>query len=294
MSNDAQETARTQFVQVGDVRFAYRRFGRPGGLPLLFLNYWAANMEDWDPKVTNGFAAKRDVILVDNAGVGGSTGETPSTVAAMTKDCVDFCRALDLKSFDVVGFSLGGMIAQQLAFEYPDMIGRMMLLGTGPRGGEGMTFTELSAEEQPDPVAFLLGAFFSPSEASQTAGREYMKRLESRKNDRDLPVSRDSAVAQLAAIREWGTIPATERYATLKRITHPTLIVHGNKDIVVIPINAFILEEHLPNAQLIMYPDSSHGAFYQHRKAFPEHVKIFLSDGDSVVPEQDSIKSSVA
>ena len=157
-----------------------------------------------------------------------------------------------------------------------------------------MTFTELSAEEQADPVALLLAAFFSPSEASQAAGREYMKRLESRKNDRDLPVSRDSAVAQLAAIREWGAIPATGRYATLKSITHPTLIVHGNKDIVVTPINAFIMEEHLPKAQLIMYPDSSHGSFYQHRKAFLEQVKIFFSEGDSVEAGQNSIKSSVA
>jgi pimeloyl-ACP methyl ester carboxylesterase len=212
----------------------------------------------------------------------------------MTKHCVAFCRALGLKQIHVVGFSLGGMIAQQLAIEHPQLAGRLILLGTGPRGGEDMTFTELSAEEQADPVAFLLAAFFSPSEASQAAGREYIKRLESRKNDRDLPVSRDSAVAQLAAIREWGTIPATGRYATLKSITHPTLIVHGNKDIVVTPINAFILEEHLPNAQLIMYPDSSHGAFYQHRKAFLEQVKIFFSDGDSVEADQDSIKSSVA
>jgi pimeloyl-ACP methyl ester carboxylesterase len=170
MSNDTHETARTQFVQVDDFRLAYRRFGRRGGLPLLFLNYFAANMDDWDPKVTNGFAAERDVILVDNAGVGGSTGETPSTVAAMTKDCVDFCRALDLKSFDIVGFSLGGMIAQQLAFEYPDMIRRMILLSTGPRGGEGMTFTELSPDELADPVALLMNAFFTPSEASKAAG----------------------------------------------------------------------------------------------------------------------------
>jgi pimeloyl-ACP methyl ester carboxylesterase len=155
-----------------------------------------------------------------------------------------------------------------------------------------MTFTELSAEEQADPVAFLLAAF-SSSEASQAAGREYIRRLESRKNDRDHSVSRDSAVAQLAAIREWGTIPAPGRYAILKSITYPTLIVHGNKDIVLIPINAFILAEHLPNTQLIMYPDSSHGTFYQHRKAILEQVKIFLSDGDSGVPDQDSIKSSV-
>jgi pimeloyl-ACP methyl ester carboxylesterase len=137
-----------------------------GGAESLFSGRWGALKRvarrrdphgDWDPKVTNGFAAERDVILVDNAGVGGSTGETPSTVAAMTKDCVDFCRALDLKSFDVVGFSLGGTIAQQLAFEYPDLIRRMILLGTGPRGGEGMTFTELSPDELADPVALLQG-----------------------------------------------------------------------------------------------------------------------------------------
>ena len=139
-----------------------------------------------------------------------------------------------------------------------------------------MTFTELSPEEQADPVAFLLGAFFSPSEASQAAGRAYLKRLESRREDRDRSVSRDSAVAQLEAIKEWGSIPASGRYATLKDITHPALVVHGNKDVVVAPINALILAEHLPNAQLIVYSDSSHGAQYQHARLFLAHVKLFL------------------
>jgi pimeloyl-ACP methyl ester carboxylesterase len=273
------QTAPTQFVEAKGIHFAYRRFGKPGTIPLLFLAYFNSNMDSWDPDVTNSLAADHEVILFDNAGVGASGGKTPYTVPEMTRHCVAFCRALGLKQIHVVSFSLGGMIAQQLALEHPQLVGRLLLLGTGPRGGEGMTFTELSPEEQADPVAFLLGAFFSPSEASQAAGREYIERLESRKNNRDLPVSRDSAVAQLAAIREWGTIPATGRYATLKSITHPTLIVHGNKDIVVTPINAFILEEHLPNAQLIMYPDASHGAFYQHRKAFLEHVKIFFDSG---------------
>lgn len=276
MSNDTHETARTQFVQVGDVRFAYRRFGRLGGLPLLLLNYWAANMEDWDPKVTNGFAAERDVILVDNAGVGGSTGETPSTVAAMTKDCVDFCRTLDLKSFDVVGFSLGGMIAQQLAFEYPDMIRRMILLGTGPRGGDGMTFTELSPDELADPVALLMSAFFTPTEASQAAGRAYIERLQLRVADRDAPVSMKAAGAQLEAIREWGTIPSTDRYAMLAGIHQPTLVVHGSKDIVVPPINSFLLARNMPNAKLVMYPDASHGAQSQYADDFLQQAQQSL------------------
>jgi pimeloyl-ACP methyl ester carboxylesterase len=150
------ETAPTQFVQVGDAEVAYRRFGKSGAYPLLLLNYFAANMDDWDPKVTNGFAAARDVIILDYPGIGLSSGTAPSTVAAMTRDLVAFCRALNLNSFDIVGFSLGGMIAQQLAFEFPDMVRRIILLGTGPRGGEGMTFTELSVDELDDPESLVM------------------------------------------------------------------------------------------------------------------------------------------
>jgi pimeloyl-ACP methyl ester carboxylesterase len=147
-----------------------------------------------------------------------------------------------------------------------------------------------------DPVAFLLCAFFTPSDASQAAGRQYMKRLESRTKDRDLPVSRNSAVAQLAAVREWGTIPASGRYATLQKIAHPTLIVHGNKDVVVGPLNALILAEQLPNAQLIVYSDSSHGAQYQPAVTFLQHVNLFLSEGNSQLadPASAPVKSSVA
>ena len=279
VSKYTHEAAPTQFVEADGIRYAYRRFGKAGTVPLLFLGYFNSNMDAWDPAVTNSLAADHEVILFDNAGVGASGGETPYTAAEMMAHCAALCGTLGLKSILVVGFSLGGMIAQQLALDHPDLVQRLILLGTAPRGGEGLTFTELSPEEQADPVAFLLGAFFTPSDASQAAGREYMKRLESRVKDRDLPVSRSSAVAQLAAIREWGKIPATGRYATLKNITHPTLIVHGNKDVVVPPINALILAEHLPNAQLIVYSDSSHGAQYQHARTFLEHVKLFLSEG---------------
>jgi pimeloyl-ACP methyl ester carboxylesterase len=280
MSNLTHETVPTRFVETEGIRFAYRRFGKTGTVPLLLLGYFNSNMDGWDPRVTNSLAADHEVILFDNAGVGASGGETPYTVVEMTQHCVAFCRALGLDAIHIMGFSLGGMIAQQLAVEHPRLVQRLMLLGTGPRGGEGMTFTELSAEEQADPEAFLLGAFFSPSEASQSAGREYMKRLDLRTNDRDLPVSKNSAEAQLAAIREWGTIPATGRFSTLKHIPHRTLIVHGNKDIVVAPINALILAEHLPNALLVVYSDSSHGAQYQHATLFLEHVKLFFNESD--------------
>lgn len=238
---DSHESAATQFTQVRGKRVAYRRFGRPSGYPLLLLNYFAAGMDDWDPSVTNGLAAQREIILFDNVGVASSSGETPSTVAAMEKDCVDFCNALNLKKIDVLGFSLGGMIAQQLAFQHPDMIRRMILVGTGPRGGEGMTFTELSAEEQNDPLALLMNAFFTPSGSSQAAGRAYVERLQLRKTDRDAAVSQKAAAAQLNAIREWGAVPSTDRYAMLPGTRQPTLVVHGSKDIVVIPINAFLL-----------------------------------------------------
>ena len=277
MSNATHETAPTEIVQVGGVRFAYRRFGRPGDFPLLLLNHLAATLDDWDPLLTNGLASEREVILFDNAGVGGSTGDTPPTVAAMTKDCVDFCRALDLMSFDVMGFSLGGMIAQQLAQDHPDMIRRMILLGAGPRGGEGMTFNELSVEQLGDPVALLMGAFFTPSEASQGAGRAYIEPLKLRTAGRDAPISKKAAGAQLEAIREWGAIPSTDRYAMLGRIGQPVLVVHGNKDVVVIPINALILAQHLPEAQLAMYPDASHAAQSQHAAVFLAHAGMFLN-----------------
>jgi pimeloyl-ACP methyl ester carboxylesterase len=277
MPDDVHETAPTQFVQAGDSEVAYRRFGKRGTLPVLLLNYFAANMDDWDPKITNGFAAARDVIIFDYPGIGLSSGATPSTVAAITKDIVAFCRALGLSGCDIVGFSLGGMIAQQLASEYPDMVRRMILLGTGPRGGEGMTFTELSVDELDDPESLLMFAFFTSSDASKAAGHAYIERLKLRATDRDETVSRKAAIAQLESIREWGAIPSENRFAMLSRIHQPTLVVHGNKDVVVAPINAFLLAEHLPNAQLVMYPDASHGAQSQHADIFHEHARLFLN-----------------
>jgi pimeloyl-ACP methyl ester carboxylesterase len=233
-------------------------------------------MDDWDPKITNGFAQEHDVILVDYPGIGRSSGQTPSQVAALTNACVAFCGAIGLTQFDVVGLSLGGMIAQQIAAEYPDMIRRIILLGTAPRGGEGLVFDDLSVDELDDPAALVMKAFFTQSKASQASGHAYVERLKNRVDDRDTPVSKQSALAELAALREWGVIPPSARFAMLGKIHHPALVAGGNRDVVVMPINAFLLVEHLPNAQLIMYPDASHGAQSQHAEVFLEHVKLFL------------------
>jgi pimeloyl-ACP methyl ester carboxylesterase len=279
--NFKHETAPTQFVQAEGIRFAYRRFGQRGAAPLLLLNYFAANMDHWDPKMTNGLAADHDVILIDYPGIGASSGETPSTVSAFAQACAALCRALELTQFDVVGYSLGGMVAQQLGFEHPNLVRRIVLLGTGPRGGEGMVFTDLSVDELDDIEGLVMKALFSPSETSQASGRAYLERLKLRVDDRDAPVSRHSALAQLTALKEWGVVPTTNRFAMLPKIHQPTLIVHGNKDIVVMPINALLLAEHLPNAQLIMYPDSSHAAQSQHAETFLKHVQLFFQGSDA-------------
>jgi len=279
MNSHSHETARTQFVQANSVGFAYRKFGRSGGTPLVFLPYFNGNMDSWDPAVTNGFAADREIILFDNAGVASSGGETPDSVPEMTRDFLEFLRALGLEQVDIVGFSLGGMIAQQLALDYPRLVGRLILLGTGPRGGEGMTFSELSVDEATaNPEQFLLNAFFAPTDTSQTAGKAFLRRLKNRKEDLDSPISMKSAQAQLNAIRDWGRVPPSERYASLNNIKQKALVVHGNHDQVVLPINSLILAQRLPNAQLIVYPDSAHGAQYRHGELFLKHASLFLSE----------------
>jgi pimeloyl-ACP methyl ester carboxylesterase len=276
MSEYRNTNAPNLLATAGSVQYAYRRFGSTGGSPLLLLNYFAANLDAWDPKITDGFASYREVILLDGAGIGRSNGETPSTVGATAEGCYRFCQALGLQSFDIVGFSLGGMIAQQLAYDHPDLIRRIILLGTGPRGGEGMTFTELSTEDLVDPVKLLKSAFFTPSEASQAAAEAYLARLSLRAAELDTPVSMAAASAQLNAIRGWGLIPSTDRYAMLARIHQPTLVVHGSKDIVVPPINSFLLARNMPNAKLVLYPDANHGAQSQYAEDFLQQAQQFL------------------
>jgi pimeloyl-ACP methyl ester carboxylesterase len=259
------------------IDFAYRRVGDRGGVPVVLANFLGANLDDWDPLIVDGLAADRDVITFDYPGIGGSTGAAPATVAEFAVECVGFLRAFDLTTVDFFGFSVGGMIAQQIASSNPDMIRHMILCGTGPRGGENMTFTDISLDDLKDPVGLLLKAFFTPSDASQAAGHALVDRLMRRQADRDTPVTIEAATAQLHAIVEWGEIPTTDRYAMLSTLRQPTLIVHGAHDIVVEPVNAYILAQNLPDATLLMLPDASHAAQSQHAEVFLANARLFLN-----------------
>jgi pimeloyl-ACP methyl ester carboxylesterase len=276
MANVTHNTAPTLFVEANGIRYAYRRFGAERGTPLLFLQHFRGGMDNWDPVVTDGLAQGRPVILFNNAGVASSSGETPDTIDAMGDHVAVFVKALGLKEVDVLGFSIGGYVAQSFVLRHPQLMRRLVLAGTGPRCGEPGTnprVLEVATNPVPTLEDFLF-LFFSPSEKSQAAGRAFWERRHQRK-DADPLTSPQTMKAQVAAFTEWRQ-PRGERYAELKTIKQPTLVVNGNNDIMIPTINSYTLAQHIPNAQLIIYPDSGHGAHFQYPQLFVEHMKLFL------------------
>jgi pimeloyl-ACP methyl ester carboxylesterase len=280
------QTAATQFVEACGIRFAYRRLGRPGGVPLLMNMHFTGTMDHWDPLVTDGLARGREVILFDNAGIASSSGEVPTTIAGMAANAVAFVRALGLAQVDVLGFSLGGLVAQEIALAAPQLVRRLVLVGTGPRGGDGMASLTPEAQaifgaayEQPDHL--WLRVFFTPSRASQQAGRAFLQRFRLRTQDRDPEAGAHVAPAQLAALAEWGA-PRADAFDDLARIPQPTLVVNGDEDVIIYTSNSLILKQRLPNAQLILYPDANHGSQYQHPERFVADVSRFLSEASDV------------
>jgi pimeloyl-ACP methyl ester carboxylesterase len=280
MNNYTHHTAPTQFKEAGGIRFAYRRFGKKGSVPLLFFMHFTGTIDHWDPALTDGFAQDREVILFNNAGISSSSGEVPASIEKMAQHAATFIDALGIKKLDALGFSMGGFVAQQFAIDRPDLVRKLMLVGTGPRSGEGMASLTPEAQEifgaKYDPADELwLRVFFTPSKQSQAAGRKYLERHRVRKENRDPLPSEKVAPAQLAALQKWGA-PAKDPYAYLKNIAQPTLVVNGSHDVIVYTVNSFILQQNPPNAQLILYPDSNHGAQYQYPELFVEHVTQFL------------------
>jgi pimeloyl-ACP methyl ester carboxylesterase len=279
-SEHTHNTAPIHFVEVNGTWFAYRRFGNPSGTPIVLLQHFMGNLDSYDPAITDALAIGREVILTDNAGVGLSTGAAPETVAGMARDAALLVDALGLEHVDLFGFSMGGFVAQQIAFDRPDLVRRLILVGTGPRGGEGMG--QLAPDVAPlfgkdyDPQDLMwLPIFFSPSEESQAAGRRFLQRIRARTEYRDVPVSKTTVAAHLAAAGEWGAAAAGS-YDYLRGIHHPTLVVNGSTDIVVPTVNSYILQQHLPNAELILFPDSNHGSHFQFPELFNARVTDFV------------------
>jgi pimeloyl-ACP methyl ester carboxylesterase len=279
MTTYTHNTVPTEFIEADGTRFAYRRFGDPTGSPMVLLQHFMGNLDNYDPVITNALAMGREVILTDNAGVGLSTSEAPKTVAGMARDAASLIDALRLEHVDVFGFSMGGFVAQQIAVDRPELVRRLVLVGTGPRGGDGMDHLApdvaplFGTVYQPQDLMWL-PIFFSPSEASQAAGRYFLERIRARTEDRDVSVSEATVAAHQAAAREWGEA-APDSFDYLNGIPHPVLVVNGSHDLVVPTINSYILQQNLPNAELILFPDSNHGSHFQFTELFNRYVTDF-------------------
>jgi pimeloyl-ACP methyl ester carboxylesterase len=282
-------TARTQFLHAKNETYAYRRFGQGPGRPLLCLQHFMGTLDNWDPAVTDALAAGREVILFDNAGVGRSTGTVPDTVQGMATHALAFFDGLGVMTCDVLGFSLGGMIAQQIAQDRPSMFRRMILVGTAPRGGEDIMHLEKPTLAKPLSDSTLRGyavlqkIFFAPTESSQAAGQAFIERLAQRKEDLEPASGPDVAGAQMASFREWEQFTGT-RFADLRNIRQPVLVVNGIHDEMIPVSNSYALGEHLPNAVLLTFPDSGHGSLFQFHESFTRQAAAFLASDSPFAP----------
>ena len=258
MTTHTHQTVPTQFVEANSIRFAYRRFGKGGGVPLVFNQHFTGTMDHWDPAVTDGFARDREVVLFNNAGVSNSSGDIPTTIEEMGANGVAFIKALGLPKVDVLGFSIGGFVAQEIALQAPDLVRKLVLVGTGPRGGQGMATLTPQAQQifgatYDPPDEIWLAVHFTQSEASQAAGREFLKRFRLRAKDRDPEVNEKVAPAQIEALTKWGA-QREASYDYLKNIRQPTLVVNGSTDVIIYPVNSFILQQNLPSASSSFTP----------------------------------------
>jgi pimeloyl-ACP methyl ester carboxylesterase len=267
----------TRTIKAGGVEFAYRELGPRGGAPLVFLHHLTAVLDDWDPRVIDGIAARRHVITFDNRGVGASSGSVPHTIDEMAADAVAFIRALGHDHVDLLGFSLGGGVAQVIALEHPDLVRRAILAGTGPAGGGGIdkvtkiavTAYVKAALTLRDPRHFL---FFPRTPRGKRAATDYLARLKERTEDRDKRFSPMAMRGQLKAIRAAGVQAPHD----LGRIRQPVLVANGDNDVMVASEHSADMARRLPDAKLVIYPDSGHGGVFQHHQQFVAEVLEFL------------------
>jgi pimeloyl-ACP methyl ester carboxylesterase len=274
----SHNNAETLSIEAAGVDFAYRRFGSPAELPLVMLQHFRGNLDNWDPALTDALAAEREVLLVDYPGVGSSTGEPSHTIASTARQMIAFADALGLAEIDLLGFSIGGFVAQEIALVRPTLVRRLVLAATGPKGAPGMhgwrddIAAAARGESKPENLLYIM---FAHTDASQAKGMEFLGRFMERQDGRDAPTSDAARDAQYDAIVEWG-IPDHAALQRLTGIRSPTLVIQGDGDLMIPTKLSHLMAGLIPDAQIRIYPDAAHGFLFQYPAEVAAEVNTFL------------------
>lgn len=279
LQNVTYATVPTQFVTASNgITFAYRRLGTKKDIPIIYFNHLTANMDNCDPRVMDGMATHHEIISFDYRGVGDTSGEDAKSISDMAKDCSAFIKALGYGKVDIMAFSLGGFVSQELMATEPTLVRKIILAGTGPRGGKGisdlvkLTYWDIAKGYLTfvDPKFYL---FFTPTQNGRKAARQFLKRLKERTINRDSPVKIKTLQTQLKAISKWGY----EQPADLSMYTLPVLVINGDNDRMVPTPNSYDMAKRFPNAQLHIYKEAGHGAVFQHHDDFVKRALAFFA-----------------
>ncbi|WP_228133990.1 alpha/beta fold hydrolase [Acinetobacter baumannii] len=269
----------TQYVSANGVNFAYREYGQEnGGTPVIFLNHLAAVLDNWDPRIIDGIAAEHHVVVFDNRGVGASTGEPAKSIEQMADDAISFIQAKGFKKVDLFGFSMGGMISQEIVLKQPDLVRKMIIAGTGPAGGTGIsTVGRISNWDllrgivtRQDPKVYL---FFTRTDNGKAAAKDFIQRINERTENRDKEITISAYRSQLEALKKWGN----KKPSDLSVIQQPVLLANGDHDRMVPTVNTYDLAKRLSNSKLIIYPDAGHGGIFQFHQDFVKQSLTFLA-----------------
>ena len=270
-------TAETQFV---DVFCAYRRFGRPARLPLVMLQHFRGNLDNWDPALTDALAAEREVILLEYPGVGSSSGEFGPSITDVARNMIASITELGLDEVDLLGFSIGGFVAQEIALVRPTLVRRLVLAATGPKGAPGMhgwrddIAAAARGESKPENLLYIM---FAHTETSQAKGKEFLRRFTERHVGRDAPTNDAARDAQYDAVVEWG-VPDHAALQRLTGIKSPTLIIQGDNDLMIPTKLSHLMAGLIPDAQIRIYPDAAHGFLFQYPTEVAADVNAFLAE----------------
>ena len=276
--NYTYATVPTQFVEAGGIQFAYRSYGKEGDIPVIYFNHLAANLDNCDPRIMDAIASNRHVISFDYRGVGATTGKQGTSIPDMAKDAIAFIHALGYNQVDIIAFSMGGFITQELLLLEPTLVRKIILAGTGPRGGDGvsdvvgLTYLDIfkGIFTFRNPKFYL---FFTQNKVGKQAARDFLKRLKERTENRDKKVKLSVLSKQLKAIKIWGN----DKPADLSGFKHQVLVVNGDVDRMVPTTNSYDLAKRFTNSELVIYPNSGHGGVFQFHEEFLKKAIPFLT-----------------